>query len=308
MNQLRNIINRTNVVTKPKANYNSCDDFFQLIVTSHILAAAMEVLNMNDLDDTPSDAVIPSPDLVWMETDDTRRMLLHDITMKIAQRFVGVSFHDAQNLHSGDGIHDYNRHLLTVGCLYVEMRDAIKEGDGERVLQCWRYLLPLFHNSGRKNYTIEAFTLLYQHDYSLPPKLAEELIWSRFVNTRGMQGRNIPLDLHQEHLNRICKTCIECLGANKRGETIVRSSKIVGTIDAVLTAFDKDNCVSDVSGVYKQPSHQKDLQIVTKELLHSKVFKVIPGRQHQCFKRPTNIIHAKPPKHIADWIVSHLPT
>ena len=61
------------------------------------------------MDDTPSDAVIPSPDLVWMESDDTRRMLLHDITMKIAHNFFGVSFNDAQNLHSGDGIHDYSK-------------------------------------------------------------------------------------------------------------------------------------------------------------------------------------------------------
>ena len=83
--------------------------------------------------DTPSDAVTPSPDLVGMETDDTRRILLHDIAMKIAQKFVGVSFNDAQNVHSGDGIHDYSRHFLTVGCLYAEMRDAIREGAGKRV-------------------------------------------------------------------------------------------------------------------------------------------------------------------------------
>ena len=74
------------------------------------------------------------------------------------KKCITVQFNDEQNLHSGDGIHDYCRHLLTVGCLYAEMRDAIREGDGERVLQCWRYLLPLFHNAGRKNYTIEAFT------------------------------------------------------------------------------------------------------------------------------------------------------
>lgn len=82
--------------------------------------------------------------------------------------------------------------------------------------------LPLFQNSGRTNYTIEAFKLLYQYDYGLAPKHAEQLIWSHFVNTEGVQGKNIPLDLHQEHLNRICKTCIEGLAASKREEAIVR--------------------------------------------------------------------------------------
>ena len=143
--------------------------------------------------------------------------------------------------------------MTTVNCRLPVCRDE-RCYQGRRWRTCIT-MLALFITT-RKNYTIEAFTLLYQHDYSLPPKLAEELIWSRFVNTRGMQGRNIPLDLHQEP----CKTC---LGANKRGEGIVRSSKIVGTMDAVLSTFDEDNCVSDVSGVHKQPSYQKDIQIVT---------------------------------------------
>lgn len=34
--------------------------------------------------------------------------------------------------------------------------------------------------------------------------LAEQLLLSLFVNTRGLNGKNIPLDLHLEHLNRIC--------------------------------------------------------------------------------------------------------
>ena len=53
MYQLRNVINRTNVVTKPKVNFNACDDFFELIVTAHILAAACELLGMKSLGDTP---------------------------------------------------------------------------------------------------------------------------------------------------------------------------------------------------------------------------------------------------------------
>ena len=48
-------------------------------------------------------------------------------------------------------------------------------------------------------------------------------------------GSEHPLNLHQEHLNRICKTCIECLGVNKRGETIVRSSKLLMQFSLLLT-------------------------------------------------------------------------
>lgn len=142
------------------------------------------------------------------------------------------------------------------------MRYAIREGDGERILQCWRYLLPVFHNSGRKNYTIEAFQLLYQYQYGLPPRQAEQLIWSRFVNTKGIAGKNIPLDLHLEHLNRVCKTAIGHLGPNKTDDAIVRCGKIIGPMHQLLQNFDDENAVSVESGAHKKTAYTKDLNIV----------------------------------------------
>ena len=70
-------------------------------------------------------------------------------------------------------------------------------------------MLPMFMNSRRKNYSLESLNLLLQHDYMTPPQHAAELIWSRFINIRGLPGRNIPNDLHMEHLNRILKTSIK---------------------------------------------------------------------------------------------------
>lgn len=194
---------------------------------------------MNNLNDVPSTEITPSPENMWMESDEKRQETLMMVCRLIVKKFFTVLFNNRQQVLS-DGVHDYSRHLFSVGCLYSELRDAIKEGDGTRVLQCWQYM-PLFQNSGRKNYAIEAFRLIYQYKYGLPPKLAEQLIWSRFVNTQGVQGKNIPLDLHQEHLNKLCKTCIVGPGANKGEEAIVRCSKALGTLQNVLTAFDRNN-------------------------------------------------------------------
>ena len=116
-----------------------------------------------------------------------------------------------------------------------------------RVLQCWKYLLPIFQNSGRKNYMIEAFKLLYQYYYGLLSRHAQQLLWSRFINTQGIHGKNIPMDLHQKHLNRVCKTSIEALGPNKRGGGIVRCSKALGTMQLMLENFDRDNTVGQIS-------------------------------------------------------------
>ena len=93
-----------------------------------------------------------------------------------------------------------------------EYSDSIREGDGERVLRCWKYMLPMFHSSRRNNYALESLHLLFQHDFSLLPKQAIELIWSRFVNVHELPGKNIPNDLHMEHLNRLLKVALQGLG------------------------------------------------------------------------------------------------
>lgn len=59
--------------------------------------------------------------------------------------------------------------------------------------------------SNRTNYSIEVFSLQI---YLLSPQLAHQQLWSRFINTRGREGHNVPCDLHMEHLNRVLKDCI----------------------------------------------------------------------------------------------------
>ncbi len=93
----------------------------------------------------------------------------------------------------------------------MEFRDAIREGDGLRVLRCWRYLLPIFFGTGRTNYSYKAQNMIYQ-ELTLPPRLSNQLLWSRFVNVHGIPGRNIAGDLYTEHLNRIAKEAIKLLG------------------------------------------------------------------------------------------------
>lgn len=65
--------------------------------------------------------------------------------------------------------------MVSLGLLYLDFKDAVREGDGERVLLDWKYLFLLFKASGRKNYAIEAITLLTQYHITLPPNLAEQL-------------------------------------------------------------------------------------------------------------------------------------
>ena len=86
---------------------------------------------------------------------------------------------------------------------------------------------------------------------------AHELIWSRFINTHGHPGRNIPNDLHCEHLNRSCKTAVKGLGVNKTQQCITRVARAIGTIAPVLDNFDSDNWVIGHSSAHKVSNADK---------------------------------------------------
>ena len=198
--QLRNVMHRTNVVSDPKNNYNACDDFYTLVIECHIIAVAMEILKMADTDHAPDSSDFPGLDTIWMELQE-KSNLLEAITNRIVDS-LSLNFNNYKpNNGSSDKVRLYGTQLLSLGCFYLEYSDAIKEGDGIRVLRCWRYLLPMFISSRHKNYAAEALNLLLQHNYVLSPRGAHKLIWCRFINVSGQPGHNIPTDLHMEHLN-----------------------------------------------------------------------------------------------------------
>ena len=113
-----------------------------------------------------------------------------------------------------DGVLEYATDVLTLGLLLMEFNDAIREGDGNRICRCWQFFLPIFKATKRKNYAIEAFVLLAQLHFLFTPRMAAQLKWSRTINTHRRPGKNIPCDLHMEHLNRLCKSSLTNLGAN----------------------------------------------------------------------------------------------
>ena len=130
-------------------------------------------------------------------------------------------------------VYDYNAKLLSLGCFYLEYCDVIWEGDGVRVYRCWKYLLPIFKNSGHKNYSLEALYLINQYKYELPPREAEKLLWRRFVNTHGLTGCNIPGDLCLEHFNHLCKEAVKNKGSNKSEKAIIFTGKVLGVLKPV---------------------------------------------------------------------------
>ena len=132
----------------------------------------------------------------------------------------------------------------------------------------WTWLHKLLHRS-----TDNAVPVYH----AMSPRLAEQLIWSQFVNVHGLPGKNIAADLHMEHLNRIA---IKGLGTNKTEKAVMRVGRTISTIPPLLTNFDEENCIATPSGVHHAPGSEKDRNIVVSEHRKAKVFTLTTGQKH----------------------------
>ena len=225
--QLKNLINRKNVPSKPKADMNACEDFLDLVMTSHILAAGMDLLQMTSLEDDPHSPLLP-PDFASQSSSKMKETLTN-LSKAVVTQYTNLDILQEKSPakksdSSVDRVYEYARETLTLSLLYEEFHDSIREGDGPRDIRCRKFFLLAFKACRRKNYAIEAFTLLAQHEILFPERLKQQLLWSRFVNTIGKPGHNIPCDLHLEHciiaLSRPLSAILELMSPQEQSQEL----------------------------------------------------------------------------------------
>ncbi len=266
--QVRNKLNRTNVVKSPKKDVNACEDFIEIVTDSLVVVAALATFQLKSATDTPVESFLPTD--IWTLSDSERRECLIKLCEKVNDKFVHFSYNTSVRVSTGDDqVCEYSVQLLRLGCFYMEFKDSIREGDGERVLRCWKYMIPIFLASGNRNYACEAANLLLQHKYTLSPRLSAQLVWSRFVNTTGRPGKNIPVDLHMEHLNKIAKGAIRFQGSNRSTKAIKRIGRAIGTLSPMLDNFDSVNHVTTTSSRQRKPNSLKEIHVVVNEFVES---------------------------------------
>ena len=125
-------------------------------------------------------------------------------------------------------------------------------------------MLLIFKAANRTNYSKEAITLLVQYQALLSPRQREQLVWSRFVNTKGKPGANKPCDLHTEHLNRTVKAALGTQSSNLKPSAINRIGRCAGPLDAVCQQFDSVSSVRKPSGKHCRASWKDVIKIATK--------------------------------------------
>ena len=178
-----------------------------------------------------------------------------------------------------DDMFNYQCSLLEYGMIILNFFDAIKEGDGKRILRSWKFQLPyLRKDPGSTKYALEGLGMLFQVYGLLSPKAAHELIWNR---SALLTGHNIPLDLLLEFFNRLLKEVVRKLGHNATNhKAIDRYCHAVDITKSALDNFDRECCVIRRSGHHYEMSVMSDLHKVVTELSTHKAFCWRPGRTY----------------------------
>lgn len=289
-------------------------DFFTLVSDAHIVAAAMNHFHMPSIESDPPGLFPP-----------TEQNKLHDFMTEIVGGFVDqhvMKFTEVSGMTNPnpssvqqtecntleDHVTNYASLVIGFGLMAANFHDAWREGDGGRLLRCWKFLLLYFRGNGRTKYAVEAFRLIAQTSALLSPRKAHQLIWNRTCNPRGGLGNNIPLDLQTEFLNRVFKEDINTFPSNITSNSVDRSAQSVRQVHDTLEHFDRITLVHKDKGQHVPPDESQDFSLVLQVLKAEDVFTPMPSRAHSCFKNISadpflNIKKNLPALH--KWLLKH---
>ncbi len=208
-----------------------------------------------------------------------------------------------------DDMYNYQVSFLEYGMIVKNFSDAVKEGDGERIIQNWKFLLPYLKANGAasRKYALEGFHLLAQVHCLLTQRDAHRLIWNRSVKSKNGPGGNIPMDLGMEHYIKIMKIIIRNLGSDACNVKIHnRYAKALSFNKKVVDNFDSMSLIINRSGKHVKKLAQKDMRKIVCELVDQKAFLFTLGRSYKhCKAMPNSLLHGFQICSLYQWIQEH---
>lgn len=277
----RSKLRRISVTAYPKNDINACVDLIYTVMKGHILAAACDILKVSGLDGVPA---IPA----GLKTAGKPEKLafISDIAQAVTERCTlvdGAFFSTCSDESKTDGTYNYARVFCHLGALLMEFRDAWGEGDGERVVRCWKLFMPHFKAARHHKYALEALTLQMQVNITLSPNLAHQVKWNRFVNARGGLGKNIPCDLFLEHTVKLMKQIIANMGPNMTETALQRAARCVTALDTIAEKFDAQSGVPHRTSAHTTREDSQDVRKVIAVVMEKKLLTPLGHREHRTF-------------------------
>ena len=258
-----------------------CEDFLTTVLCAHVICAAKEILSEGH--ERYNDVI--------------------SLAKEIVVRF--VSFDPDIKGTSQDKVHQYALQVLNLGLLWHGFNDSIKEGDGNRILTYYKYFLLVYKAGKCHNYCKEVINLLLQYNFLFTERQAQQLKWCRTVNISGKPGKNIPCDLHIEHLNRRLKGMIHNVHSKNPENAIDRIAKSIGTINHVCRVLEEENKAQKVSGNHTRPTFAKELDLMITELEDQQVFTDL-NRKPSSLQYIQNVLQLCSKDKLKIWIAKKL--
>lgn len=295
----KNRLGRTAVSHEPKKSVDATIEFFDTVTKGHWLGCACEILKITSLDDPvvlPPQVEKGSPREKLAYVQNLARKVVDRLSL-VESAFVNTTSDTAndgdatsseddttcETASEEDRKFNYSRVLCHYGSLVAEFRDAWAEGDGERVVRCWKFFMLHFKASGHTKYALEGLRLQFQLQV-LSASLAHQIMHHRFVNTRGGLGNNIPCDLYNEHVNKLVKIIIQNMGSNLTEASLQRAVRCVSTLHAICKHFDAATQVPAVTSAHSTKSDLLDIgKVVSVVLQHNLLNKQDSPRKHHFF-------------------------
>ena len=111
----------------------------------------------------------------YCESTVTCRNLPHTITASLQMTQPSESIRQI----AVDGVFNYASAVFNDDMLLLKFCDAIKEGNGKQILQCWKAMLIYFQHDKHSNYAKESILLLAAVNAMATPWVAEQITWSK---------------------------------------------------------------------------------------------------------------------------------
>ena len=277
LSQLKVLINNSANID-PAKNMKGCEDLFLIALHAHVTAAAKSILNDKQYDN------------------------VEDLAKEIIVRYLFL--HPDDKVVTKDKKYLYAQQVLTLTFLWRGFNDAVHEGDGDRLLIYWKFFTVVFKVTRHSNYLKEAILFQLQYYFLLPKRQAEQLKWSRFVNSKGREGCNISCDLHIEHLNRRLKTVMT--GMHSDVKAIDHAAKAIGIIHRICEVLEEDTYAE--GNKHDRPSFAKECRLMVNELIEQNIFVEQSGRSHASFKGIKPVLQQCPSKQFLPIMAKKLKT
>ena len=294
----RNAINARNVTKDPSKNFYAAEELMKNVLDAYLVVGAMKHFGLLSVDGKPTENtyagvesdndmkkdyilktiqefiyshVITAVPEAKEKEPRTATLVCHICGKKYvrkgalkkhtekAHQVITAELEPTINKEDEDHVYNYTRLLLILLLLLHNHDNAIRLGDGARVLRLYKFFYLYFKVSHCPKYAYGTLELLAQVNHLLSPRMAHCLTWNRFVNHKGKLDTNLPMDLEVEHDNKYFKDDICAYRGEITEKSISRVSNSTQITESIVKTFDKITHIKCPSGVHTDTSIRDDV-------------------------------------------------